>query len=166
MTCGRGRRWEESWKMAVKEQNIATNRKRKVFLVDDHPLLRQGLRQLIDAETDIMACGDAANIADALAGVAETQPDLVISDLTLVDEDGMQLVRQLRERYPRLKILVLSMHDEGLYAERAIAAGSQGYIMKQEACDDMLNAMRQVLAGGIYLSHGMKARAQKKSSST
>lgn len=134
-----------------------SNRRRNVFVVDDHPIVRQGLVQLIDQEPDLKVCGEAADVKEARAGLSRMQPDIVILDLSLRDSDGLELVKDIRARYETLPVLVLSMHDESIYAERLLSAGANGYIMKQAASDQLLAAVRRVLAGGIYVSERVGA---------
>jgi len=124
----------------------------KVFLVDDHPILRQGLALFIDREPDLMVCGQADDAASALQAIREATPDFVVLDISLDGPDGLELLKTLRVRYPNLPVLVLSMHDESAYAERALRAGANGYIMKQEATERVLTAIRQILSGDVYLS--------------
>jgi DNA-binding NarL/FixJ family response regulator len=127
----------------------------KVFIVDDHPVVRQGLALLINREADLAVCGDAADAPSALERIEELQPDIVILDLSLRGPDGLDLLKTIRGRSPALPVLVLSMLDEALYAERALRAGANGYIMKQEATEKVLVAIRRILGGGIYLSDRM-----------
>lgn len=133
------------------------NRTSKVFIVDDHPIVRQGLSQLIDHEPDLKVCGEAADVKEARARLGSSQPDVVIVDLSLRDSDGMELIKDIRSKYRQLPVLVLSMHDESIYAERLLSAGANGYIMKQAAADQLLTALRRVLAGGIYVSEHVGA---------
>jgi DNA-binding NarL/FixJ family response regulator len=130
---------------------------RKIILVDDHPVMRNGLTQLIEHEPDLKVCGQFEDSADALEGLASSKPDLVIVDLSLKRSSGLDLVKNIKSAHPQVGILVLSMHDETLYAERVLHAGASGYIMKQEAADQVLKAIRTVLGGGIHLSEGMSA---------
>ncbi|QNN20790.1 response regulator transcription factor [Planctomycetales bacterium ZRK34] len=129
-----------------------------VLIVDDHPIVRKGLAQLISHEPDMNVCGDAEDVEQALTQVAKLHPDIVIVDLTLKKLSGLDLIRQLQNIQPDLATLVLSMHDESLYAERALRAGARGYIMKQEGTDKLVTAIRTVLAGDIYVSERMAAR--------
>ena len=126
--------------------------KKRILLVDDHPLLRQGMRQLINNQTDLMVCGEAEDRASALNIAGNTRFDLAIVDISLKNERGLELVKDFKARYPGLLLLVLSMHDESLYAERALHAGARGYIMKREASEKVLEAIRRVLNGGVYVS--------------
>ena len=128
---------------------------RSVLIVDDHPIVRQGLSQLINAEHDLMVCGDAATVDEAMQSLDSADPDVVIIDLSLADSDGLELIKQIRNKTRQLPVLVLSMHDENMYAERLLSAGANGYIMKQAAADQLLTALRRVLAGGVYVSEDL-----------
>ena len=130
-------------------------KKKSVFVVDDHPLLRQGLALMIDREPDLMVCGEAEEAQAALKEVAARKPDILIVDISLKGPDGIDLLKNLRALYPDLPVLILSMHDESIYAERALRARANGYIMKQEATEKVLVAIRRILAGDIYLSEKM-----------
>jgi len=132
--------------------------KLRVLLVDDHPIVRQGLRQLINHEPDLEVCAEAEDSSSALDLLASRQFDFIIVDISLKTVDGLTLIRQIKSLYPRVPILVVSMHDESLYAERALRAGALGYIMKQEGTEKMIHAIRKVLEGKIYLSDEMDAR--------
>lgn len=136
--------------------------KARIFLVDDHPLVRERLAQVIDRETDLVVCGEAQDASSALVAIAKLAPDLAIVDISLKDSHGLELIKDLQAQRPALPILVLSMHDESLYAERVLRAGALGYITKQEATRQVLNAIRQVLSGRIYLSEQMAARMLRK----
>lgn len=127
-------------------------RAHSVFIVDDHPIVRQGLSQLIEQEDDLKVCGEAADVKEARVALSKTLPDVVILDLSLRDSDGLELIKDIRSKYRQLPVLVLSMHDENIYAERLLSAGANGYIMKQAAADQLLTALRRVLSGGIYVS--------------
>ena len=129
-----------------------------VVLVDDHPLLREGLTQLIEKNTEFSVCGQFEDAPQALRGITALHPDVAIIDLSLKEGDGLELVKDLKTRHPRLPVLVLSMHDESLYAERALRAGARGYIMKQEAPANILRALRRVLRGEIYVSDSAAKR--------
>lgn len=133
------------------------SRPRSVFIVDDHPIVRQGLSQLINAEDDLMVCGDAATVDGAMQSLDLADPDVVIIDLSLADSDGLELIKEIRNKTRHLPVLVLSMHDENMYAERLLSAGANGYIMKQAAADQLLTALRRVLAGGVYVSENLGA---------
>lgn len=131
---------------------------KRVLLVDDHPIMRHGLAQLIRAEGGLAICGEAGSARDGLAAVGKLKPDLVIIDLTLPDKNGIELLKDIQALHPGTLCLVLSMHDESLYAERALRAGARGYIMKEAAADHLVTAARKVLDGGIYVSDGMASR--------
>jgi len=130
----------------------------KVFLVDDHPIVRQGLALFIDREPDLMVCGEAEDAASALQAIRESTPDFVILDISLDGRDGLELLKTLRVGHPNLPVLILSMHDESVYAERSLRAGANGYIMKQEAADKVITAIRQILGGDVYLSDRLTKR--------
>jgi DNA-binding NarL/FixJ family response regulator len=127
-------------------------RKRTVFIVDDHPLLRQGLALLINRENDLAVCGEAQEAQTAMHAIAQYQPDILIVDISLNGPDGLDLLKNIRNSYPVLPVLILSMHDEATYAERALRARANGYIMKQEATEKVLVAVRRILNGEVYLS--------------
>jgi DNA-binding NarL/FixJ family response regulator len=124
--------------------------KRRIFIVDDHPLVRRGLTALINAEPDLIVCGEAATLQDGIVAVASAQPDLVVVDLSLGDNDGLELVREIRSRRPGPRVLVLTMHEAPLYVERAFAAGAHGYVAKREMTETLLTAIRRVLRGRRY----------------
>ncbi len=130
----------------------------RILIVDDHPLVRTGLAQLIGDCPDLEVCGEAGDMAEALKLVEVTQPDLAIIDLSLAGGSGLDLIERIRSRFKDVLMLVASMHDETLYAERVLAAGARGYINKQEAQDRIIQAVRQVLAGKVYLSQRMTER--------
>jgi DNA-binding NarL/FixJ family response regulator len=129
--------------------------RRRLVIVDDHPIVRLGIRQVIEAERDLEVCGEADSAPAALALVKQVQPELAVADLSLAEGNGLELIRALRESLPGLSILVISVHDEMLYAERVLRAGARGYIMKREAITGLIGAIRTVLAGRVYLSEGM-----------
>lgn len=135
----------------------STSNKKKVFVVDDHPIVRQGLIQLINNEPDLTVCGEAEEAYAGLRSIKDAKPDLVLLDVSLKDSDGIELVKELKAQMPDLLILMLSMHDESLYTERALRAGAKGYIMKQEAPPVLLAAIRKVLGGAVYVSDKMGA---------
>jgi DNA-binding NarL/FixJ family response regulator len=135
--------------------NTGRDRRRRVMLVDDHPIVRQGLRRLIEAEPDLEVCGEAETAREAKSMIRDIEPDVVIVDVSLAQGDGLELVKDARAHYPTLPLLVLSMHDEVIYAERMLSAGANGYIMKQAASDQFLVALRRVLEGGIYVSESV-----------
>jgi DNA-binding NarL/FixJ family response regulator len=144
--------------VATKTEGMTRTRKKTVFVVDDHPLLRQGLAMLINRESDLMVCGEAEEAPTAMKALAAARPDIVIADISLNGPDGLDLLKNLRILYPDLPVLILSMHDESIYAERALRARANGYIMKQEATEKVLVAVRRILDGEIYLSYRMANR--------
>jgi len=133
-------------------------RKHRVFVVDDHPIVRQGLALLIDQEPDLVVCGAAEEAGAALTAIAASRPDILILDISLPGPDGIELLKTIRSTDPELPILVLSMHDETIYAERALRAGANGYIMKQEATENVLVALRRILRQEVYLSDRIASR--------
>jgi len=130
----------------------------RVLIVDDHPVVRQGLRILIQGEPDLMVCAEAGTAGEALRAAGEHHPDVAVIDLALKDASGLELIKDLRVRYPDVALLVLSMSDEDLYAERALRAGARGYVMKEVGTERLIQAIRCVHAGGIYLSDTMQSR--------
>jgi DNA-binding NarL/FixJ family response regulator len=133
-------------------QSAAQSGKAKVFLVDDHPIVRQGLGLLINREPDLAVCGEAEDAQSALQRMASAQPDLMVIDISLDGPDGLELLKTIRLKEPILPVLILSMHEESTYAERSLRAGANGYIMKQEATERVLVAIRRILEGKVYLS--------------
>ena len=133
-------------------QSAAQSGKAKVFLVDDHPIVRQGLGLLINREPDLIVCGEAEDAPSALQRMASAQPDLMVIDISLDGPDGLELLKTIRLKEPILPVLILSMHEESTYAERSLRAGANGYIMKQEATERVLVAIRRILEGKVYLS--------------
>jgi len=131
---------------------------KRLLLVDDHPIMRHGLAQLIRSEPGLDVCAEAGNARDGLVAVGEHQPDLVIIDLTLPDKNGLELLKDIQAMHPGKLCLVLSMHDEDTYGERALRAGARGYIMKEAAADHLVTAVRKILSGGIYVSEAMASR--------
>jgi DNA-binding NarL/FixJ family response regulator len=132
--------------------------KKRIFIVDDHPIVRQGLALLINRESDLAVCGDAEEANSAVPRIEDLKPDLIVLDISLNGPDGLDLLKNIRARDPNLPVLILSMLDEILYAERALNAGANGYIMKQEATERVLVAIRRILDGEIYLSDRMANR--------
>jgi DNA-binding NarL/FixJ family response regulator len=126
--------------------------KKTVLVVDDHPIVRQGLTLLINQEPDLAVCGEAEEMHSALSSIPLLRPDILIVDISLNGPDGLELLKNIRLSSPRLPVLILSMHDESIYAERALRAGANGYIMKQEATEKVLVALRRILSGEIYVS--------------
>jgi len=126
--------------------------KKRIMVVDDHPIVRQGLTLLINREPDLLVCGEAEEAMAAMHVLSSAHPDLLIVDISLNGPDGIDLLKNVRLTHPTLPVLILSMHDESIYAERALRAGANGYIMKQEATDSVLVAVRRILSGDIYVS--------------
>ena len=132
--------------------------KKRVFVVDDHPIVRQGLALLINREPDLQVYGEAEDAPTALRDLPGARPDILVLDISLNGPDGLDLLKDVRIRYPELPVLILSMHDESIYAERALRAGAQGYIMKQEATEKVLVALRRILSREIYVSERIANR--------
>jgi len=140
------------------KRSSPSSHKSRVLLVDDHPIVRQGLANLIDQEDDLQVSNQASDVQSALESIAKDRPDVALVDISLGDRSGLELIKDIRARDPELPVLVLSMHDEGFYAERALRAGAKGYVMKQEATEKVMTAIRKVLAGEVYVSEAMSAR--------
>jgi DNA-binding NarL/FixJ family response regulator len=138
--------------MATQKPKDTGAGKKKVFIVDDHPLVRERVAELINQEPDLMVCGEAEDAVQAVKAVEAAAPDIAIVDITLKDTYGIELIKQLKELHPKLPILVLSMHDESMYGERALRAGAKGYLTKQEASKKVVDAIRRILRGEIYVS--------------
>jgi DNA-binding NarL/FixJ family response regulator len=130
----------------------------RILIVDDHPITRQGLAQLINFEPDFEVCGEADGVAQARTLIEDFNPDLVLLDITLPDGSGLEVIKDTLAVHPGCQILVISMHEEALYAERVLRAGGRGYIMKQEGGKKIIDAIRKVLSGKVYLSEYMSAR--------
>ena len=131
--------------------------KARILIVDDHPMTRAGVTYLINHQTDITVCGEAENAAEALDFLAENKPDLMLIDITLPGKSGLELIKDVKAIRPELAMLVISMHDESLYADRVLRAGARGYITKHEGGEKLMAAIRQVLSGKIYVSESMSA---------
>lgn len=131
--------------------------KSRIFIVDDHAMFREGLRQLIEREPDFSVCGDVATAAEALPAISKLKPDLLIVDISLSGTSGIDLIKAIREKHEDLPVLVVSMHEETLYAERALRAGAMGYVMKQEPGKTVKAAIRKVLSGNMHLSEAMSS---------
>jgi DNA-binding NarL/FixJ family response regulator len=140
------------------ETRMAALQKRRLYLVEDHPVTRQGFAQLVNFEPDLHVCGQAGSAAQALADIPVAKPHLVVVDISLAGTSGLQLIKDIVARDAAPPILVLSTHDEALYAERALRAGAKGYIMKHAPTDEVMKAIRTVLRGGVYLSERMQGR--------
>src|SRR3954468_4103075 len=141
--------------------NPAASHKTRVLLVDDHVVLRQGLALMINEEPDMMVCGEADGVRSALETARATNPDGAVVDLSIKDGDGLELLKALRDQHPNVLTLVLSMFDEAVYAERALHAGALGYIMKAEAVDNVLTAIRRIMGGGRFISPGLSERLSR-----
>jgi len=139
-------------------ENTPPSRKNRILVVDDHPLFRHGIADLINAEPDLEVCAQADNAPQAIEAIPAHRPDLVTVDISLRGASGIELVKSIKAAHPRLPVLVLSMHDESLYALRSLRAGARGYIMKQEALDRVMSAIRRVLQGELYVSPSMSGR--------
>lgn len=135
----------------------ATATRSRVFIVDDHTMFREGLRQLIDRESGLMVCGDAADTAEALLAIRHTRPDVVLVDISLAGASGIDLIKNIKAEFEDLPVLVVSMHDESLYAERALRAGAMGYVMKHEPSRTVKAAIHKVLGGDMYLSEKLSS---------
>ncbi len=133
-----------------KEINII--KKHKVFIIDDHPIVRQGLAQLINQETDFIVCGETGDIPQALIDIKKSKPDIIILDISIGHANGIRFIEDLLDNYPNMSILVFTMKDENAYAQRCLKAGAKGYIMKQEPIDKVVLALREILDGEIYIA--------------
>ena len=134
------------------KNNDKSGSRHRVFIVDDHPLVREGLANLINQQSDLVVCGQAEDAAQALAGIGASRAELGLIDISLKTASGLELVKDLKVHHPDVALIVLSMHDETLYAERAIRAGAKGYVMKRETTKEVLTAIRRVLQGDVYVS--------------
>lgn len=143
--------------MTAAPRNVATKKCRMV-IVDDHPIVRQGLRELLRTEADLELVGEAGTAAEGLKMVESTEPDLLLLDISMRGSSGLELVKAVANDHPDVTMLVLSIHDEALYAERCLKAGARGYVMKQESTENLLAAVRRVRSGEIYVSDRMSSR--------
>ena len=141
-----------------KAQEDAGSKRARILVVDDHAVVREALTKLVEAESDLAVCGEAENAAKALEAVEKQQFDLAIVDIAQAGASGVELIEKLRSRSPRMVVIMLSMHDGPLYAQRALKAGAAGYVAKYEAAEKIITAIRQVLAGGIYVSDSRLGR--------
>src|ERR1700723_3115013 len=132
--------------------------KRRILVVDDHPIIRQGLALMVNREADLVVCGEAEDATGAMLVMASSRPDVLIVDISLNGPDGLDLLKNIRTTHPSLPVLILSMHDESIYAERALRAGANGYIMKQEATEKGLIAIRRILEGKVYLGERLTSK--------
>jgi len=138
-----------------KQKSRAATTFSQVFIVEDHPTFREGLVQIINTEPDLKVCGQADTAEKAAVAIARIKPDVALIDISLPGKNGLELIKELRSANPRIKLLAVSMHDEALYAARVLRAGGDGYIMKQEDTEEIIEAIRDVLAGHIYVSEGV-----------
>jgi len=141
----------------MQKKSRVSKQKTKIFLVDDHPLVREWLTNLIHQQPDLVVCGEAETAAEALEGMAKNKPEVAIVDISLKQGSGIELIKSIKALRPPVAVIVLSMHDENLYAERALRAGARGYIMKRETAKKVIAAIRQVMEGKSYLSERMTA---------
>lgn len=148
--------------MTQRHQARPAGGKARILLVDDHAVVRFGIAQLINRQPDMEVCGEEEDAGAALSAAERLQPDLVIADLSLKDSSGLELVRNLKARFPMMPILVLSVHDESVYAEVAFRAGALGYLMKDQALEKVLEAIRRVLSGSVYVSDALAAKLLQK----
>lgn len=137
--------------------SVEIPKRKRIILVEDHPVTRAGVAALLD-QPDLQVCGQAATVAEGLKLIQELSPDMVITDITLKESSGVELVKQLKTSHPQLPVLIMSMHDESFYAERALRAGARGYVMKQEASEKILEAVRRVMKNELYLSQNMREK--------
>lgn len=145
--------------MEAKQQSQkADSGKKQVYLVDDHPIVRQGLIKLIEQEKGLEVCGEAGSVMDALEAIKKSDPDVILVDISLEDSNGLELIKSIDDLGLKIPMLVLSMHDEALYAEHALRAGASGYVMKQAASNTLIQAIGKVLEGEIYVSKTMSSQ--------
>ena len=144
--------------VAQAKQNQVKDSRKRVLLVDDHAVVRYGMAQLINQQSDLVVCGEEEDAANALSALAKLKPDLVIADISLKESSGLDLMRNIKAQYSGLPVLVVSAHDESVYAEIAFRAGALGYLMKAEALDKIVLAIRRVLSGNIYVSDALAAK--------
>ncbi len=149
-------RSSSSWEDSSESTPVETiTPKRRIFIVDDHAMFRDGLRRLIDLETDLTVCGDAPDAADGMNGIRQSAPDLVIVDISLDTTSGIDLIKAIKRDYEDMPVLVVSMHSESLYGDRALRAGAMGYVMKSEPATTVVSAIRTVLSGNVHISENM-----------
>ena len=144
--------------MTMKKSPSTAEMRSRVLVVDDHPMTRYGIVRLIAQEPDLVVCGEAENASRALAAVSALKPQVVLADLTMPGGEGLEFIKDVRSLHPEVAVLVVSMHDEALYAERALRAGARGYIMKNEGGAKLVEAIRQVLQGKTYVSENMSGK--------
>jgi DNA-binding NarL/FixJ family response regulator len=144
--------------MTMKKSPSTAEMRSRVLIVDDHPMMRYGIVRLIEQEPDLVVCGEAENASRALAAVRALKPQVILADLTMPGGEGLEFIKDVRSLHPEIAVLVVSMHDEALYAERALRAGARGYIMKNEGGEKLVEAIRQVLQGKTYVSENMSGK--------
>src|SRR5215475_13547819 len=144
--------------MAQAKPTAVKDNRTRILLVDDHAVVRFGIAQLINRQNDLVVCGEEEDASRAMSAIAKLKPDLVIADISLKDSSGLELMRNIKAQYPGLPVLVVSVHDESIYAEIAFRAGALGYLMKEEALEKILTAIRRVLDGAIYVSDRLAAK--------
>jgi DNA-binding NarL/FixJ family response regulator len=144
--------------MAQAKTNPAKDNRTRILLVDDHAVVRFGIAQLINRQSDLVVCGEEESASNALSAIEKLKPDLVIADISLKDSSGLELMRNIKAQYSGLPVLVVSAHDESIYAEVAFRAGALGYLMKEEVLDKIPVAIRRVLGGNIYVSDALAAK--------
>src|SRR5215469_9191565 len=144
--------------MAQAKSNPVKDKRTRILLVDDHAVVRYGIAQLINRQPDLIVCGEEEAASNALSAIARLKPDLVIADISLKDSSGLELMRNIKAQYSNLPVLVISAHDENIYAEIAFRAGALGYLMKEEALEKIITAIRRVLSGNIYVSEALTAK--------
>lgn len=137
---------------ALKKEQVKTGRKTQILIVDDHPVIREGLETMLNHEKDLNICAQAQDASGALSALAELKPDIAIVDISLKNSDGIELTKTMKAKYPKLVVIVLSVHDESVYAERALLAGAHAYLMKDVVPENIVKAIRTVLRGEIYVS--------------
>lgn len=145
-----------------KQQSKSGKKINNILIVDDHPIVRQGLEHLISQEKNLVVCDQAEDAYQAMMAIRDLSPDIVIVDISLRDKSGLELIKDIHLQYPELPILALSMHDENLYAERVLRAGAKGYVMKQQATEKVIKAIRSILNGQLYVSDGIAAKMMRK----
>ncbi len=144
--------------MSQTEQSTSGSQRKRILLVDDHPLMRRGQADLLNREEDLVVCGEAGTAHEAMTAIVKLKPDLVLVDMTLPDKDGLELIKDIQAMHPGSLVLAMSMQDESLYAERVLRAGGRGYVMKNEGLERLAPAIRAVLKGQVALSPRMSAK--------
>lgn len=150
----------------MSDSDQSANTKHRIFVVDDHPIVRDGLASLVVQEPDMEICGAAEDVPKAIESLASTRPDLVIIDISLKSSHGLDLIAEINRRMPHVKMLAWSMYDEEVYAERVLRAGAAGYLNKQESTEDVIRAIRIVLEGGVYLNAQLSRHLVRRMSSS